>query len=66
VPLSPREVDYVLAVQSGWWRVGDSLVRDLSMRDFDEALRLVECVGLLASDYLRRPDMCISGSTAFD
>jgi pterin-4a-carbinolamine dehydratase len=30
------------------------------MRDFDEALRLVERVAQMAVDYLCRPDMCIS------
>ena len=58
--LSPGEVDRALAGHSGWRRVGKTLIRDLSMRDFDEALRLVERVGQLAVDYLRGPDMCIS------
>ena len=58
--LSPSEVDRALAGHPGWRRVGKTLIRDLSMRDFDEALRLVERVGQLAVDYLRRPDMCIS------
>jgi pterin-4a-carbinolamine dehydratase len=60
VSLSPSEVDRALAGYPGWRRVGKTLIRDLSMRDFDEALRLVERVGQLAVDYLRRPDMCIS------
>jgi pterin-4a-carbinolamine dehydratase len=60
VSLSPSEVDRALAGHPGWRRVGKTLVRDLSMRDFDEALRLVERAGRLAVDYLRRPDMCIS------
>ena len=60
MPLSPSEVDRALAAHPGWRRVGKTLIRDLSMRDFDEALRLVERVGQLAVDYLRRPDMCIS------
>jgi pterin-4a-carbinolamine dehydratase len=44
----------------GWRRVGKTLLRDLSMRDFDEALRLVDRVGREAVDYQRRADMCIS------
>jgi 4a-hydroxytetrahydrobiopterin dehydratase len=60
VALGPDEVDRALAGHPGWRRAGDTLIRDLSMRDFDEALRLVECVGRHAVDYLRRPDMCIS------
>ena len=58
--LSPSEVDRALAGHPGWRRVGKTLIRDLAMRDFDEALRLVERVGQLPVDYLRRPDMCIS------
>jgi 4a-hydroxytetrahydrobiopterin dehydratase len=42
-----------------WRREGDTLVRELSFRDFDEALRFVERVAVAAEDYLRRPDMCI-------
>ncbi|MDX6707959.1 MAG: 4a-hydroxytetrahydrobiopterin dehydratase [Solirubrobacteraceae bacterium] len=60
VPLSAREVDQALAQYPGWRRVGKTLIRDLSTREFDEALRLVERVAQLAVDYLRRPDMCIS------
>jgi 4a-hydroxytetrahydrobiopterin dehydratase len=60
VPLAPREVEEALASFPGWRRVGKTLVRDLSMRDFDEALRLVERVAHEAVDYQRRPDMCIS------
>jgi pterin-4a-carbinolamine dehydratase len=60
VPLSASEVDRALADHPGWRRVGKTIVRDLKMRDFDEALRLVDRIGALAVDYLRRPDMCIS------
>jgi pterin-4a-carbinolamine dehydratase len=60
VALSPSEVDRALADHPGWRRVGKTLIHDLAMRDFDEALRLVERIGQLAVDYLRRPDMCIS------
>jgi 4a-hydroxytetrahydrobiopterin dehydratase len=60
VPLSPSEVDNALRDHSGWRRVGKTLVRDLSMRDFEDALRLVERVARDAVDYQRRPDMCIT------
>jgi 4a-hydroxytetrahydrobiopterin dehydratase len=43
----------------GWRCVGESLVRDLGFRDFDQALGFVEQVAGAASDHLRRPDMCI-------
>jgi 4a-hydroxytetrahydrobiopterin dehydratase len=43
----------------GWRRAGDSLVRELSFRDFDEAMAFVDRVAACAEDHLRRPDMCI-------
>jgi 4a-hydroxytetrahydrobiopterin dehydratase len=45
----------------GWRRVGRSLVRELSFRDFDEALGFVQRVANEAVDYMRRPDICIFG-----
>ncbi|MCW3033167.1 MAG: 4a-hydroxytetrahydrobiopterin dehydratase [Solirubrobacteraceae bacterium] len=43
----------------GWRRRGGSLTRELSFRDFEEALGFVERVAAAAEDHLRRPDMCI-------
>ena len=43
----------------GWRRSGESLVRELSFRDFDEAIAFVERVAASAEDHLRRPDICI-------
>jgi pterin-4a-carbinolamine dehydratase len=43
---------------AGWRLVGQRLVRELSFRDFEQALACVERVAT-AEDYLRRPDMCI-------
>jgi 4a-hydroxytetrahydrobiopterin dehydratase len=43
-----------------WRRDGTTLVRDLTFRDFDEALRFMERVAQAAVDYERRPDMCVS------
>lgn len=43
---------------AGWRLVGQRLVRELSFRDFEQALAFVERVAT-AEDYLRRPDMCI-------
>lgn len=43
----------------GWRRVGQSLVRELSFRDFDQAFAFVQHVADQAVDYLRRPDICI-------
>ena len=43
----------------GWRRVGLSLVRELSFRDFDEAFRFVQRVANEAVDYERRPEICV-------
>ena len=43
----------------GWRRAGESLVRELSFRDFDHAIGFLERVAVAAEDHLRRPDMCI-------
>jgi pterin-4a-carbinolamine dehydratase len=60
--LTDREIERELEQETrrGWRLKGDALVRELRMRDFDEALRFVERVGRAAVDYQRRPDMCIS------
>jgi 4a-hydroxytetrahydrobiopterin dehydratase len=39
--------------------VGESLVRELEFRDFDQAIEFVERIAGSAEDHLRRPDMCI-------
>jgi 4a-hydroxytetrahydrobiopterin dehydratase len=44
----------------GWRREGEELVRELTLRDFDDALHFLEHVAAAAVDYVRRPDMCIS------
>jgi pterin-4a-carbinolamine dehydratase len=45
---------------NGWKIENDALVRELTMRDFDEAFRLVGRIAAAAEDHFRRPDMCIS------
>jgi 4a-hydroxytetrahydrobiopterin dehydratase len=45
----------------GWRRSGESLVREVSFRDFDGALGFAEQVAIAAEDYLRRPDILIYG-----
>ena len=35
-------------------------MRELSMRDFDEAMRMAERIAQEAEDHFRRPDMCIT------
>jgi 4a-hydroxytetrahydrobiopterin dehydratase len=44
----------------GWRQEGAALVRDLSFRDFETAMRFMERVAEAAVDYERRPDMCVS------
>jgi 4a-hydroxytetrahydrobiopterin dehydratase len=60
VTLSDAEVDRALAAHRGWRREGMELVRELTLRDFEEAMRFLERVAEAAVDYGRRPDMCIS------
>jgi 4a-hydroxytetrahydrobiopterin dehydratase len=43
----------------GWRRAGESLIRELAFRDFEEAIAFVQRVAACAEDHLRRPDMCI-------
>jgi 4a-hydroxytetrahydrobiopterin dehydratase len=45
--------------QSGWRRVGQTLVREVEFRDFDQAMAFIERVAKEAEDHFRRPDMCI-------
>ena len=47
-------------MSTDWRQIDDVLVRDLMMRDFDEAFRLVSRIATAAQDHFRRPDMCIS------
>jgi 4a-hydroxytetrahydrobiopterin dehydratase len=58
--LTDQQVDVTLSAQRGWRREGAALVRQLKLRDFDEALRFLEELAQMANDYGRRPDMCIS------
>ena len=48
-------------IDPGWRRVGHSLVRELSFRDFEEAFAFATRVAHEAVDYLRRPDICVFG-----
>lgn len=58
--LTDEQVDRALASTDGWRRLGGRLVRVMSFRDFDEALRFFQRVADAAQDYGRRPDMAIS------
>lgn len=60
MPLSERELGRWMADHPQWRVSGEALVRDLTVRDFDTALGLVEQVARAVDDHGRRPDMCIS------
>ena len=49
-----------MVIHDGWKVSGDRLVRELLMRDFDEAMRMAERIAQGAEDHFRRPDMCIT------
>jgi 4a-hydroxytetrahydrobiopterin dehydratase len=51
--------DAVVHIPS-WRRQGDVLVRDMVMRDFDEAWGVVRLIAERVEDYGRRPDMSVS------
>jgi pterin-4a-carbinolamine dehydratase len=46
--------------ENGFRQKGEALVREIAMRDFDDAFRLVGRIAAAAEDHFRRPDMCIS------
>ncbi len=58
--LDEQQLRHALADEADWRLRDGALVRELLMRDFDEALRLLERVASSAIDYGRRPDICIS------
>jgi pterin-4a-carbinolamine dehydratase len=58
--LSEGELRAALNDRRGWRQVGDTLVRELTFRDFEDGLRFMEEVAAAAVDYRRRPDMCIT------
>ncbi|HEX7300830.1 MAG TPA: 4a-hydroxytetrahydrobiopterin dehydratase [Solirubrobacteraceae bacterium] len=49
-----------MSPRDGWRQEGAALVRELSFRDFEAAMRFMERVAQAAVDYERRPDMCVS------
>ncbi len=50
----------MVVTDRGWQLRGQTLVRELYTRDFDEAFQLVGHIAAAAEDHFRRPDMCIS------
>ena len=58
--LDEQELRSVLAKERGWALRDGALVCELTMRDFEEAMRVLELLAGYAIDYGRRPDMCVS------
>jgi pterin-4a-carbinolamine dehydratase len=59
-PLGEDQLRSALVKERGWELRDGALVRELMMRDFEHALRLLEDLARCAIDFGRRPDMCIS------
>ena len=57
--MPPTLAERRLSGHPGWRRSGQALIRELTFRDFDQAMTFVERVAKAAEDHLRRPDMCI-------
>lgn len=55
-----EELDRALAGRRHWRLEGESLVRELTLRDFEEAYALVGRVAEGVEDHERRPDLCIT------
>jgi pterin-4a-carbinolamine dehydratase len=49
----------VVTRRDGWTIENETLVREVQLRDFDEAFGLVARIAATAEDHLRRPDLCI-------
>jgi pterin-4a-carbinolamine dehydratase len=47
-------------IDKGWKEKDGALVREIAMRDFDEAFQLVGRIAAAADDHFRRPDLCVS------
>jgi pterin-4a-carbinolamine dehydratase len=45
---------------SGWQRNGDTLVRELAFKDFDEAKEFADYLAEHVEDYHRHPDLAIN------
>jgi pterin-4a-carbinolamine dehydratase len=54
------ELRDALAQRTHWQRDGESLVRELTLRDFDAAYGLVGRIAEGVEDHGRRPDLCIT------
>jgi pterin-4a-carbinolamine dehydratase len=59
--LSEQELREALAGRRDWRRVGDTLVRERALKDFNEALAFLERIGQAVEDYGRHPDVAIAG-----
>jgi pterin-4a-carbinolamine dehydratase len=51
------------AIAQGWRIEGEALRRQLSFRDYDEALTFVDRLSETVVDYFRRPDVSIKSNS---
>lgn len=58
--LPAHKLEELLAAEREWRLHGETLVRDLSFRDFETAIGFLERVAFRAEDYNRHPDVHIS------
>jgi len=60
-PMGEAEIEAHLQAVPLWTRDGQSIVRDLKLRDFAEALAYVNVVGGVAEEQGHHPDILIHG-----
>ena len=60
MPVPEYKLRPLLDAQRAWRRDGQTLVRDLSFRDFETAMAFLERIAPRAEDYKRHPDVHIS------
>lgn len=60
-PLGTGDVQQMLAQVPGWSVEGGKLTRDLKVKNFPQALDLVNRIGALAEREGHHPDLCIHG-----
>jgi pterin-4a-carbinolamine dehydratase len=59
----PREwLGWARAARRGWRWEGETLVRELRFRDFEEGLQLLEHIARRAADRKRHPELSIAGN----
>jgi 4a-hydroxytetrahydrobiopterin dehydratase len=60
MPIPPHKLKPPLEAQRAWRRRGETMVRDLSFRDFDAAMAFLQRFAPRAEDWKRHPDVSVS------